>query len=605
MAACSLAHGRAQVIPTNRTFGSAWRSAGCPQPIPSPSVIVNVRSFGAQGNGATNDQPAVAAAIAALGGAPGVVFFPVGTYLLQSAINLPSGAVLRGQRATNTTLRFDIIPHCINISGQLGAAQAVVSGYTIHSRSIEVTDGSVFAAGDYAEIRQANDPAWPSSVWSASMGQGLRIAGRAGNTLALENPLRGTYRADLSPEIRKVIPVVNAGVENLKVERLLAGTATDRDNQCTIWFSYSAEGWVRGVEGYNGFGGHVGLSGANRISVTGCYFHHAHDYDGGGSGYGVRAEGKAGECLVENNIFEHLRHAMLLQAGANGNVFGYNYSRDPYWVNSIDPSDLSGDLAMHQNYPYANLFEGNICQHLWIDDSHNPNLNGPLNTYFRNRAELHGLNMTDSRCNDQNFVGNETFKGGTYDVLRVGDGYRLQGTGHFEYGNNTKSDGLQPPNTGDLSDFSYYLNDNPTQPPPAPAFWTITNAIPTVGPPLALDPAKIIPARARWLAGGPLTVGPPSLARQPEPQTVDERSAATFSVEAYGTPAAQPAWHKNGTPLPGATNAILTIPSCRTGDAGNYSVVVRDDYGSVTSTVVTLTVNPAPPPSPATLFSAK
>ncbi len=43
---------------------------------------------------------------------------------------------------------------------------------------------------------------------------------------------------------------------------------------------------------------------------------------------------KSGRCRVEDNIFQMLRHAMLLQAGANGNVCGYNYSRENYWNNS-------------------------------------------------------------------------------------------------------------------------------------------------------------------------------------------------------------------------------------------------------------------------------
>ena len=37
--------GNAQVIPTNRTFTSAWQNAGHPGPIPSPAQIVNVRDF--------------------------------------------------------------------------------------------------------------------------------------------------------------------------------------------------------------------------------------------------------------------------------------------------------------------------------------------------------------------------------------------------------------------------------------------------------------------------------------------------------------------------------------------------------------------------------
>jgi hypothetical protein len=57
------------------------------------------------------------AAIASLAGGPGVVHFPAGTYLLQAPVSLTAGAVLRGQRPGNTTLRFDFNGHCIQIYG--------------------------------------------------------------------------------------------------------------------------------------------------------------------------------------------------------------------------------------------------------------------------------------------------------------------------------------------------------------------------------------------------------------------------------------------------------------------------------------------------------
>jgi hypothetical protein len=255
------------------------------------------------------------------------------------------------------------------------------------------------------------------------------------------------------------------------------------------------------VEGFNTFGGHVALVSSTQCAVTGCYFHHAHEYDGGGSGYGVRLESKTGECRIENNIFQHLRHSMLVQAGANGNVFGYNYSREP--VRTEFPSEISGDIVGHGNYPYANLFEGNICQHISIDASHNAN--GPLNTFFRNRAEAYGFNMTDPAAHRQNIVGNEMVKG-RWSIV-AGDGYTLAGRDHFEFANNTEARGIQPPDTTKLTDFSYYLNSDPSALPPRPAFWNIAGDFPSIGLPLALDTVKDIPAHVRYLSGANFTVG--------------------------------------------------------------------------------------------------
>ena len=487
-----------QIIPADRTFHEAWQQAGYPGLIPAPAKIVNVRDFHA-----TDDLAAVAAAIHSLGNAPGVVYLPAGTYLFHTAITLPAGVVLRGESPAATTLRWDHRGYCINVAAaQTEKYQAVTAGYTIHSKSLVVANGQTFAPGDYAEIREDNDPALGASKWADQVvGQILRITAVAGNTLTLERPLRITYQAGQHPVIRKLNPVTEVGIENLKIDRAVAGTDTERHNIYTICFNYAGRCWVRGVESANTFGGHIALTHSTQISVTGCYFHHAWYYGGGGSGYGVRLEYQTGECRVEDNIFQHLRHSMVAQLGVNGNVFGYNYSREP--LRTEFPSEVSGDIVLHGNYPYANLFEGNVCQHILIDDSHNAN--GPLNTFFRNRAEAYGIYMTDRAASNQNFVGNETCAG-SLSLFFNPTGYQLCAGGHFEYGNRTAANEVNPPGTTNLTDYSYYLNNNPAVAPSLPAFWTITNAFPTIGPLRATPAAKEIPASVRYHAGKLMTV---------------------------------------------------------------------------------------------------
>src|SRR6185503_7701102 len=53
-------------------------------------------------------------------------------------------------------------------------------------------------------------------------------------------------------------------------------------------------------------------------------------------------------------------------------------------------------------------------------------------------------------------------------------------------------------------------------------------------------------------------------------------------------------WQHNGNEIPGATNAILTIPSANVVDAGAYTVLVGNDGGCNPATVY-LTVNNLPP----------
>ena len=84
----------------------------------------------------------------------------------------------------------------------------------------------------------------------------------------------------------------------------------------------------------------------------------------------------------------------------------------------------------------------------------------------------------------------------------------------------------------------------------------------------------------------------PTITTQPKSQIVNEGSSVTFSVVATGTTPLKYQWKKNGSNISGATSASYTISSVKTGDAGNYTVTVSNNAGSVTSSAATLTVNP-------------
>lgn len=85
----------------------------------------------------------------------------------------------------------------------------------------------------------------------------------------------------------------------------------------------------------------------------------------------------------------------------------------------------------------------------------------------------------------------------------------------------------------------------------------------------------------------------PSITIPPTNQLVAAGNAISFSVSAAGTsPTYQ--WRHSETNLPGATNAILTLPHVALTDAGNYDVVVTNSMGAVTSTppAVLTVINP-------------
>jgi sugar lactone lactonase YvrE len=88
-----------------------------------------------------------------------------------------------------------------------------------------------------------------------------------------------------------------------------------------------------------------------------------------------------------------------------------------------------------------------------------------------------------------------------------------------------------------------------------------------------------------------LTVlGPPFILSSPTNQTAGLGSNAVFAVSAIGVGPLSYQWQINGTNLPSQTGSSLTLTNVQWSDAGNYTVIITNNYGSVTSSVATLTV---------------
>lgn len=75
----------------------------------------------------------------------------------------------------------------------------------------------------------------------------------------------------------------------------------------------------------------------------------------------------------------------------------------------------------------------------------------------------------------------------------------------------------------------------------------------------------------------------------PVSQIVAVGGTATFTVQATGTNVSYQ-WLRNGTAIPGATNATLSVANIQGGTDANYSVTITNSTGSVTSAPAALSV---------------
>ncbi len=466
-----------------------WSSAGYQGSIPSPSLIINVKNFGAYGDSVHDDYTAVINAINSSSQLR-VIYFPAGKYLIQSTLQLPSNVVLRGESSNNTMLYFNLKSgDCIDItSAQSGSFTNIDSGYIKGSNRLNVSNVTSLNENSYAELREANG-SWdvaPATWAKYCVGQIVKIDSVTTNSIVIEPALRITYLQSLQPQMRSINPVQNTGIECMKIIRI---DSTPNNYGYNINFSYAENCWVTGVESNKSQGSHIMINASGHITVSGCYFHDAFTYDGTGTaGYGVTLIQHASDCKIENSVFRHLRHSMIAKQGANGNVFAYNYSIEPN--RSEFPNDAGGDLLLHGHYAFANLFEGNINQNIIIDQTWGPS--GPYNTFFRNRAELYGIAIFDTIVPSikENFVGNEVTGSGTDGGYPLGN-YYINSNNQFTYANNINNV-IQPAGTTALNDSSYFLYTKPS-------YWNITSFWPSLGIPNAIGSGSN-PAKERYLS---------------------------------------------------------------------------------------------------------
>ena len=116
---------------------------------------------------------------------------------------------------------------------------------------------------------------------------------------------------------------------------------------------------------------------------------------------------------------------------------------------------------------------------------------------------------------------------------------------------------------------------------------TITNVLGTNGGIYTVAISN--PAGTVTSSNAILTVIDPIITSQPTGVVTNEGNAVSFSVTAYGTTPLSYQWLLNGSTVAGGTAATLNLTALDAA-AGNYTVVVTNVYGSVTSSIATLVV---------------
>lgn len=121
-----------------------------------------------------------------------------------------------------------------------------------------------------------------------------------------------------------------------------------------------------------------------------------------------------------------------------------------------------------------------------------------------------------------------------------------------------------------------------------------SSAAVTVFDTVAISPASISPLSLTNIAVIHYGPTPPSIVQPPQSLTVAAGDAAIFTASVAGSAPLSYQWNHNSVPIPGATKPSLTLLSTTADDAGDYSLTVTNDAGSITSSAATLTLDLTP-----------
>lgn len=427
----AIAFSQSDKLPADRTTN--WNNAEIRGKIPvlSTEYKVNINDFYAQSDSGYFDHALQKIESLKIMYQRRIIYFPKGIYRFSKPISMRHNTILQGDGSDKTQIIFNLKnekSNCIDFIGNAVKTEIYNSSIEQNADQIVLENELNFREGFLLQIIQGKDEYGNSSSGKEKAfrnGQILEINSVNGKVIELSDhirlPFNETDKWGEPLKIRIIDPIKYSGIQNLSINR---DDRPPKNGGAIINFNLAAYCWVSGVESKIAANNHVSISNSYKAEVRGSYFHDAYSTGGGGNGYGVVLSGTSSNCLIEDKIFEGLRHAMIIAGGANGNVFGYNSSFYKPLIN-IDEASIS----VHGHYPYLNLFESNYVEYINVD--YVWGANGPFNTFFRNwvydkgifglfrNQELRvekGTNSTNIIANYANVYasGNDNFSIGNY-----------------------------------------------------------------------------------------------------------------------------------------------------------------------------------------------
>jgi hypothetical protein len=409
----------------------------------------DVRAFGARGDGVTSDSAAIQAAIdAAERAGGGTVFFPCGTYLLQSAdrrvtvtssnIRLLGSGACSVLKLSGPTSFVGIFVH----SRGPGRLTAFASTPPQTSPTVVVTDSAGFRAGEYVLLQDPQNSRPAAGGSAAQLDQILAISG---DTLTLATPVMYTYTAtDAGAGVRPMDLLSGITIRGLTIDG--SGMTSTDGETVGIKTSGTVGEVIADIRGEN-------LSGSV-LQQTYAYESTVRDVlmVGSGSGaFGAFQAAVATACAYDNLLSSNAGLESIAQGQSRPSGFGFLFSvvsastaynlqsqgsyhgRGIKWATSnyntgggfIADGATDQDTGVALVYAQWNTFDaiqahGNTGEGLWFDEASSHNVIDNVNV-LGNALNAGHADLDFDSTSDDNVVRNARY--GTY--FSYGKGNRV------------------------------------------------------------------------------------------------------------------------------------------------------------------------------------
>jgi hypothetical protein len=296
-----------RIIKHEAGFATEYGQGGLTRP------FLNVRDYGATGDGTTNDTVAIQAAINAADASGNVLVFPPATYKCNAEIDIDGNIQIFGHGATldfsGATGAFANVA-CLYAAGAgLTALPSLSSSIVAGSRTITLSSAPSVSVGDIVVIYDSADSSYSGFRTYYRAGEMAEVLSVSGSVITLVDDVYAAYASGGTVSVYKLSPVrvemhglriIAKGSSNVAGLRIRYGkdcvlrdVRVENSNHSNILINQSWNTLVEGVKSDKmivagaGNGYAIVVANVQRLSVANCYLESVekHSFSAGGDDY--------------------------------------------------------------------------------------------------------------------------------------------------------------------------------------------------------------------------------------------------------------------------------------------------------------------------------